>query len=30
MGDIGFVTSPLFNTLSVAVIAILAGLYVWL
>lgn len=30
MGDIAFATSPLFNTLSVAVIAILAGLYVWL
>lgn len=30
MGDIAFATSPLFNTLSIAVIAILAGLYVWL
>ena len=30
MSDIAFATSPLFNTLSVAVIAILAGLYVWL
>ena len=30
MGDMAFATSPRFNTLSVAVIAILAALYVWL